>query len=89
MTTADNKEEGHMSEESARAFIEQADGDAELGARLEAAASAEERLAIANDAGFEFTREEFLAVTGRVGDAELESVAGGRTCNCGWDDFGF
>ncbi|MBM3122509.1 MAG: Nif11-like leader peptide family natural product precursor [Chloroflexi bacterium] len=78
-----------MSEESAKAFIDKASSDTELAAELDAAASADARLAIAKAAGFEFTREEFEAARGHITEAELESVAAGRECNCGWKDFGF
>lgn len=77
-----------MSEQAARDFIELVRADQDLASRLNAAASAEERLSIAEEAGYHFTEEEFTAARSRIPDGELETVAGGRECNCTWDDWG-
>lgn len=77
-----------MSEQAARDFIELVHADQDLASRLNEAASAEERLGIAKEAGYEFTEEEFMAARSRIPDGELETVAGGRACNCTWDDWG-
>ncbi len=66
-----------MSLEDAQAFWTQVKTDEPLRSRLEAAGDNEERLAIARDAGYNFTGEEFTEVRSRMADDELAGVTGG------------
>ena len=70
-----------MSEEQLKAFIEKVKGDTNLQEELNAAASPEAALQIANDAGFAITAEEIQSMqstAGEVSGKELEGAAGGR-----------
>ena len=83
-----------MSEEQLKAFIEKVQGDDNLQAKLKAAADADAVLAIAKDAGFSISADEFTkAQSTELSAEELEGVAGGATkppratnlwnwCNC-------
>jgi len=70
-----------MSEEQLKAFLEKVKGDTNLQEELNAAASPEAALQIANDAGFAITAEDIQSMqstTEEVSDEELEGAAGGR-----------
>lgn len=76
-----------MSEQTARDFVGLVRSDPDLASRLNAAGSAQARLDIAREAGYEFTEEELEAAKAHVPDDELEGVAGGNdACTC-WFDF--
>ncbi|MDP6959885.1 MAG: Nif11-like leader peptide family natural product precursor [Planctomycetota bacterium] len=79
-----------MSEEDAKAFLKKVGEDKELQEKLKGADSEEKFLAVAKAAGFDFTKEEWLAVIpkpkdGELTDADLGAVAGGHnfTNYCG------
>jgi predicted ribosomally synthesized peptide with nif11-like leader len=55
-----------MSVESARAFIMKVKSDGEFSKRVNEACTTEARLRIARDAGLEFTKDEYSAVTSRL-----------------------
>lgn len=59
-----------MSKESVKAFYLKLVQDEQLANRVNAAASVEERLATARSVGCEFTRDEFVAVTGEIMESE-------------------
>ncbi|MDP6959170.1 MAG: Nif11-like leader peptide family natural product precursor [Planctomycetota bacterium] len=71
-----------MSEESAKAFMEKAMEDNDLQEKLKGVDSEEKFFAVTKAAGFDFTKEEWLAVIpkkveGELADADLEEAAGG------------
>ena len=73
-----------MSLENARALIEKLKVDHKFGKRLEDERDEASRIKIIKDAGFDFTREEFLqaarglgASPGELTEEDLKAVAGG------------
>ncbi len=65
--------------EKLKQFLETAEGDAALTAKLEATKTPQDFLALAAEKGFELTEEELSAMTagGELSDDELDDVAGG------------
>ena len=70
-----------MSEEQLKAFIEKVKSDTVLREKLKAAASSEEAIETAKEAGFSIVAEDFQSMqssaTVDVSDEELEAAAGG------------
>ena len=75
-----------MSEEQLKAFLEKVKSDAELQEKLKASADANAVVAIAKEAGFAITAEDFQSMqsaTVELSDEELGNAAGGiRLCSC-------
>ena len=75
-----------MSEEQLNAFLEKVKSDAELQEKLKASADANAVVAIAKEAGFSITAEDFQSMqsaTVELSDEELGNAAGGiRLCSC-------
>ena len=75
-----------MSEEQLKAFLEKVKSDAELQEKLKASADANAVVAIAKEAGFSITAEDFQSMqsaTVELSDEELGNAAGGiRLCSC-------
>ena len=69
-----------MSEEQLKAFLEKVKGDTNLQEKLKAASDANAASAIAKEAGFSISADEFTkAQSTELSDEELEGVAGGMT----------
>jgi predicted ribosomally synthesized peptide with nif11-like leader len=68
-----------MSEASAKAFFERVRDDEEFSKRLSDASSKEERWAMIEAEGFEFTKEEFESHRASLSEEELEHVVGGKS----------
>ncbi len=67
-----------MSEEQLKAFLEKLKDDSSLQEKLKAAADSDAVLAIAKEAGFSISADEFTkAQSTELSDEELEGVAGG------------
>ena len=73
-----------MSEEQLNAFLEKVKGDTSLQEKLEAAADSDAVLAIAKEAGFVISADDWNKAQEEVSDAELEAAAGGTHGRC-WD----
>ena len=78
-----------MSLESAKDFIEKAQEDRELQEQVKDANSEEKFFAVVKEAGFDFTKEEWLAVVpkeseGELSEADLEQAAGGYDHQTVW-----
>ena len=72
-----------MSEEQLNAFLEKVKSDTELQKKLEAAADSDAVLAIAKEAGFAISSDDWNKAQSEIEDAELEDVAGGSGgCYC-------
>ena len=76
-----------MSEEQLKAFLEKVKGETSLQEKLKAAADSDAVLAIAKEAGFSISADEFTkAQSTELSDEELEGVAGGESgstlCEC-------
>ncbi len=72
--------------EKFKAFIEKAQADPDLRAKLPKM-SKEEFVATAKEMGFEFSEEDFQPPAGEVSDPELGNVSGGGLCilfGAGW-----
>ena len=73
-----------MSEEQLKAFLEKLKGDTSLQEKLKAASDANAASAIAKEAGFSISADEFLdeftKAQSKLSEAELEGVAGGGDC---------
>ena len=81
-----------MSEEQLKAFLEKVKADTSLQEKLKAASDANAASAIAKEAGFSISADEFTkAQSTELSDEELEGVAGGegKTMGtvCGRDDW--
>ena len=81
-----------MSEEQLKAFLEKLKDDSSLQEKLKAASDADAVVAIAKEAGFSISADEFTkAQSTELSDEELEGVAGGegKTMGtvCGRDDW--
>ena len=79
-----------MSEEQLKVFLEKVKADTSLQEKLKAAVDADAITAIAKEAGFMISAEEFKKAQSEISEEELESIAGGydithQTCNrtCG------
>ena len=67
-----------MSEEQLKAFLEKLKDDSSLQEKLKAASDADAASAIAKEAGFSISADEFTkAQSTELSDEELEGVAGG------------
>ena len=73
-----------MSEEQLKAFLEKLKDDSSLQEKLKAASDADAASAIAKEAGFSISADEFLdeftKAQSKLSEAELEGVAGGGDC---------
>ena len=68
-----------MSEEQLKAFLEKLKDDSSLQEKLKAASDADAASAIAKEAGFSISADEFTkAQSTELSDEELEGVAGGQ-----------
>ena len=73
-----------MSEEQLKAFLEKLKDDSSLQEKLKAASDADAASAIAKEAGFSISADEFTkAQSTELSDEELEGVAGG--VNADWE----
>ena len=68
-----------MSEEQLKAFLEKVKANSNLQEKLKAAADSDAVLAIAKEAGFSISAEDYAS---ELSDEELEGAAGGGNC-CG------
>ena len=78
-----------MSEEDAKAFLKKVGEDKEFQEKLKGVDSEEKFFAVVKAAGFDFTKEEWLAVVPKAKDGELSdddvgAVAGGSSWSNGW-----
>ena len=74
-----------MSEEQLKAFLEKVQVDTILQEKLKAAANADAVTAIAKEAGFSISADDWKNAQSELSDEELEGVAGGgtgRACTC-------
>ena len=78
-----------MSEEQLKAFLEKLKDDSSLQEKLKAASDADAASAIAKEAGFSISADEFTkAQSTELSDEELEGVAGGGPPTWSPDEFG-
>ena len=70
-----------MSEEQLKAFLEKVQGDTSLQEKLKAAANADAVTAIAKEAGFSISADDWKNAQSELSDEELEGVAGGLNLN--------
>ena len=70
-----------MSEEQLKAFLEKVKGDTSLQEKLKAAADANAVTAIAKEAGFSISADDWKNAQSELSDEELEGVAGGLNLN--------
>ena len=66
-----------MSEEQLKAFLEKVKGDTNLQEKLNAAADSDAILAIAKEAGFVISADDWNEFQSEVSDEELEAATGG------------
>ena len=66
-----------MSEEQLKAFLEKVKADSSLQEKLKTNADVEAVVAIAKEAGFMISVDEFKMAQAEISDEELEGVAGG------------
>ena len=66
-----------MSEEQLKAFLEKVKGDTSLQEQFKAAADSDAVLAIAKEAGFSISADDWKKAQSEISDAELEGVTGG------------
>ncbi|TLU83857.1 MAG: Nif11-like leader peptide family natural product precursor [Chlorobium sp.] len=70
-----------MSIDQAKAFLQELARNKELKQKLSDFSTAEERMQLAKESGFEFTAEEFNNARSELFDDELDAVSGGAwTC---------
>ena len=69
-----------MSEEQLKAFLEKVKTETSLQEKLKTAADIEAVVAIAKEAGFMISVEEFKKAQSEITEEELEGVAGGGCC---------
>ncbi len=69
-----------MSQEQIKAFLAKVKGDTSLQEKLKSASDADAVVAIAKEAGYVFTSEDFNNSKEEISADELEAVAGGK----GW-----
>ena len=74
-----------MSEEQLKAFIEKVKADTSLQEKLKAASDADAVVAIAKEAGFSISAEDYAS---ELSDEELEGAAGGGNTNGYWGGKG-
>ena len=67
-----------MSEEQLKAFLEKVQSDTSLQEKLKAAADSDAVLAIAKEAGFVISADDWNKAQSELEDAELEAAAGGH-----------
>ena len=67
-----------MSEEQLKAFLEKVQSDTSLQEKLKAAADSDAVLAIAKEAGFVISADDWNKAQSEIEDAELEAAAGGN-----------
>ena len=72
-----------MPEEQLKAFLEKVKSDTSLQEKLKAAADSDAVLAIAKEAGFRISTDDFKKAQSEISDEELEGAAGG-TQNQQW-----
>ena len=73
-----------MSEEQLNAFLEKVKGDTSLQEKLKATADAQAVVAIAKEAGFSISADDFTKAQSEIEDAQLENAAGGwKNTGCG------
>ena len=70
-----------MSEEQLKAFLEKVQVDTSLQEKLKAAANADAVTAIAKEAGFSISADDWKNSQSELSDEELEGVAGGGIPN--------
>ena len=71
-----------MSLENAKEFLREFQGNSEFRSSIENAADDETRRQLAQDAGYDFTKQEVKEVMSsdeKISDADLEAVAGGAS----------
>ena len=73
-----------MSLDQARAFIEKMKSDEAFRDRVLSIEDVDARLAVASNAGFEFTEAEFKVVHNELSDELLDQAAGGWSWADGW-----
>ena len=66
-----------MSEEQLKAFLEKVQGDTSLQEKLKAASDANDASAIAKEAGFSISADDFKNASSEISDRELEAATGG------------
>jgi predicted ribosomally synthesized peptide with nif11-like leader len=71
-----------MSIEHAKAFLQELAGNEEMMQKLIFCSTAEERMILAKESGFEFTAEEFGDARSGLFTVELNAISGGSGC-CG------
>lgn len=71
-----------MSMESARGFIAKIKTDEDFARRVRECKDAEDRMAFARQAGFDFTADEIQRARQELSDSELDRVAGGVEVEC-------
>ena len=69
-----------MSEEQLKAFLEKVKGDSNLQEKLKAAVDADAVTAIAKEAGFMISAEEFKKAQSEISEEELEGLAAAGCC---------
>ena len=74
-----------MSEEQLKAFLEKVKADTSLQEKLKAASDADAVVAIAKEAGFSISAEDYAS---ELSDEELEGAAGGGNTNGYWGGKG-
>ena len=82
-----------MSKETLRSFLDAVKGDCALQKRVKSACEPDEVVAIANQAGFKISADEFRKATFEISDDELQSISGGLDLPAlwgyqGWLQFG-
>ncbi len=70
-----------MSLEQLKAFLEKVKGDTNLQEKLKAAVDADAVTAIAKEAGFSISADDWKNAQSELSDEELEGVAGGLNLN--------
>ncbi len=69
-----------MSADQAKAFLRELAVNKVLREQLCSISSAEERMEIARESGFEFTVDEFCAARSELLEDELDAISGGSCC---------
>jgi predicted ribosomally synthesized peptide with nif11-like leader len=83
-----------VSEEQLTAFLAALKDDAELQEKLKGAADLDAAVAMAQEAGFDVSKADWLRHQAQVSDEDLEDVAGANACNlngtgCQWKGPGW
>lgn len=66
-----------MSLDSAKKFLAELEVNEELQKKIEACSEVEQRVKVAQEAGFEFTKTEIQTVLKSLSDDDLDSITGG------------